>query len=50
MLIRQLRPRAFHRDDVIVEKLHLSLQPDATHQKNGYQRFAFSKLLQEPVL
>ena len=50
MFINQLRHCAFHSNDVIVEKLHLSLQPDAIHQKNGYQRLALSKVLQERVL
>lgn len=50
MLIDQLRHCAFHSNDLIVEKFHLSLQPDAIHQKNGYQRLALSKVLQELVL
>ena len=50
MLIDQLRRCAFHSHDASVEELHLSLQPDAIHQKDGYQRFSLSKVLQELVL
>ena len=50
MPIDMLRNCAFYRDDVIVEKFHLPLQPDIIHQKDDYQRFAFAKVVQKHVL